>query len=395
MEAASASWPVRIAAPDALSSVVAVPVRNEVERVGACLDALVAQEGAGAFGVVLLLNNCTDGTPDAIEARRPFPVPVRVLVRNFSGASAGWARRQAMEAAALWLEEAGAADGTLLTTDADSRVAPDWIARNRAALANGADLVAGRIALYAAEAARLPEALHARGRREAAYDELLTEIEARLDPDPHDPWPCHRTSSGATLAVRLSAYRRTGGMPALAVGEDRAFAARLAEAGARLRHDPGIVVVTSGRLDARAPGGAADTMRLRCAVPDSPCDPRLEALPRALARILWRRHLRRLHASGRLGRTARWAPWLGVPRAWAQAIAALPNAARVLAAVEAASPRLVHRPLRPRQLARHILLARAVRALLRWAAPPGEPRPSVRRQGAPGLLERVRSAWTG
>jgi hypothetical protein len=355
-----------VAAP--VTAVVAVPVRNEVERVGACLDALAAQVGAGAYGIVLLLNNCTDGTRQAVEAGRPYPVPVRVVERDFVGASAGWARREAMEAAADWLGEAlgqdAARDGTILTTDADSRVPPDWIARCRAGLGR-ADLVAGRIVLDAAEAARLPEALHARGRDEAAYDALLTELEARLDPDPHDPWPCHRTDSGATLAVRLGAYRRVGGLPPLPVGEDGAFVARLLAEGARVRHDPGIFVVTSGRLEARAPGGAADTMRLRCAEPDSPCDPRLEALPRALAHVLWRRRLRRLHRDGRLGRTGLWAPWLGIAPAQAAAIAALPTAGQVLEAAEAASPRLVRRPLRPRALPRNIRLARALLALLR------------------------------
>jgi hypothetical protein len=371
-------------------AVVAVPVRNEVERIGACLDALAAQEGAGPFGVVLFLNNCTDGTRAAVE-RRTWPMPLRVVVQDFAGAHAGWARREAREAAARWLEEGGAegACGTLLTTDADSRVPPDWIARCRAGLAAGADLVAGRIALDADEAARLPAALHARGRREGAYEARLIEIEARLDPDPHDPWPRHWTHSGATLAVRLDAYRAAGGMPAVPVGEDRAFVARLAARDARLRHDPAIVVVTSGRLDARAPGGAADTMRLRCAEPESPCDARLEALPRAVLRVLWRRRLRRLHAAGRLDRTWAWAPWLGVGPARARAVAALPSAAEAIQALET-EPHLAHRPLRPRALPGHTRLADALLAVLRY-------RPTPRGPAAPstgGLIERKDPAWT-
>ena len=375
-------------------TVVAVPVRNEVERVGACLDALAAQEGAGPFGIVLFLNNCTDGTAAQIEARRPFPVPLRVIVREFDGATAGWARREAMEAAAAWIESGeDARDGVLLTTDADSRVPPDWIARGLAGLA-GADLVAGRIELDAAEAARLPDALHARGRREGAYEALLLELEARLDPDPHDPWPRHGTHSGATLAVRLRAYRRVGGMPAVTVGEDRAFVARLAAVDARLRHDPEVTVVTSGRLEARAPGGAADTMRLRCAVPEAPCDPRLEALPRALFRILWRRRLRRLHAAGRLRDLGPWAPWLGVPPEEATRIAALPAAGAVLEAVEAASPRLAHRPLTPRRLTTHIGLARLLLPLVRRADRRTVASPAARTDVTLGRGEREVAAWT-
>ncbi|HEV7438742.1 MAG TPA: glycosyltransferase [Methylobacterium sp.] len=347
---------------------MAIPVRNEAERIGPCLLALQAQEGApdAAFGVVLFLNNCQDGTAAVVAALMPrLRFPLRVIERDFAGAEAGWARRAAMEAAASWLDADGAPTPAILTTDADSRVPPDWIARNLAALAAGADAVAGRIALDAQDAARLPDALHARGRLEGAYEALLIELAARLDPDPHDPWPCHGTASGASLAVRLSAYRRAGGMPALPVGEDRAFVARLSAIDARVRHCPDITVITSGRLDGRAPGGAADTMRLRCAEPAAPCDARLETLKRALLRILGRRRLRRLHARRNLTRTALWAPLLAVPRAEARRIAGLDTAGAALAAIEAASPRLAFRPLTPGDLAPQIRRAEALLALIR------------------------------
>ncbi|WP_244496337.1 glycosyltransferase [Methylobacterium indicum] len=345
--------------------VVAVPVRNEVDRIGPCLRALAGQEGAGAFGIVLFLNNCTDGTAAAVaELAGPLGLPLRVIARDWPGAQAGWARREAMEAAAAWLDE-GASEGVILTTDADSRVPPDWIARNLAALARGADAVAGRIALDEAEAARLPDALHARGRREGAYEALLVALEARIDPLPHDPAPRHATRSGASLAVSLSAYRAAGGLPALPLGEDRAFVAALLAIDARVRHDPGIVVVTSGRLDGRAPGGAADTMRLRCEAPQSPCDPRLEPLGRALFRYAWARRLRRLHGAGRLGHTRLWAPWLRIAPAEARRIAALPAFGAALPAIEAASPLLARRPLRPDALPRRIAAARLVLAGLR------------------------------
>ncbi len=56
------------------SLVVAVPVRDEVERIGLCLDSLAAQEGVdfAEMAVVLLLNNTTDGT--AAEVRRLAPL---------------------------------------------------------------------------------------------------------------------------------------------------------------------------------------------------------------------------------------------------------------------------------------------------------------------------------
>ncbi|GEP04949.1 glycosyltransferase [Methylobacterium oxalidis] len=351
----------------ALRAVVAIPARDEVERIGPCLHALARQEGiaAGSFGVLLFLNNCRDGTEAAVAALTPgLSFRLRAIACEMPGATAGTARRAAMEAAADWLEAEAADEGAILTTDADSRVAPDWLARNLTGLAAGADAVAGRIALDPAEAAALPESLHARGRLEAEYEALLTEIAARLDPEPHDPWPRHATESGATLAVRLSAYRQVGGLPPLPVGEDRALAAALRARNLRVRHDPDIVVLTSGRLEGRAPGGAADTMRLRCAAPDSPCDDRLEALPRALARVLAHRRLRRLHAGGRtFGGIS--AAALGISAETARAVAAEPSLGLARAALEAASPRLAARPLRPHALPRHIPPARGLLAGLR------------------------------
>ncbi|MCJ2054861.1 glycosyltransferase [Methylobacterium sp. J-070] len=352
----------------ALRAVVAVPVFNEAERIEYCLRALDGQEGLGGsgLGVLLFLNNCTDGTAHVVAAlRTSLRRPVRVIERAYAEANAGWARRAAMEAAAAWLEESGTPDGVILTTDADSRVPNDWVARNLAAITDGVDAVAGRIALDEADAARLPASLHARGALEGAYEALLTELEAWINPVAHDPWPRHWTTSGATLAVRLATYRQVGGMPALAVGEDKAFVSSLLSSDARVRHDPDILVVTSGRLDGRAPGGAADTMKLRCEVPESPCDPRLEPLPRALFRFACRRRMGRLQASRRVGRTALWAPWLGIQADVAAAIADLATLGAVLAATEAASPLLRYRPLRPAELPRQIRHARAVLGLLR------------------------------
>lgn len=373
-----------------LSCVVAIPVRNEAERIGACLEALAAQRSivASRLGVVLFLNNCSDNTTHVVAAlRSSLRIGVRVIEREYSDANAGWARRAAMEAAAAWLNENDAADGVILTTDADSRVPADWVARNLLAIGSGVDAVAGRIALDEADAALLPAALHARGRLEGGYEARLNELEALIDPVPHDPWPRHWTTSGATLAVRLSTYRLVGGMPALAVGEDKAFVSSLLSSDARVRHDPDILVVTSGRLDGRAPGGAADTMKLRCEVPESPCDPRLEPLPRALFRYAWRRRLRRLHASGRLPRIHLWAPWLGIRADDARTIARLPTLGAILAAVENESPILAYHPLRPRELPTHIRLAGVVLLLMRGA---GRVRRFVRAAGD-GTLASGRS----
>ncbi|HEX8416065.1 MAG TPA: glycosyltransferase family 2 protein, partial [Methylobacterium sp.] len=186
-------------------------------------------------------------------------------------------------------------------------------------------------------------------------------------PDPHDPWPCHRTTIGASLSVRLAAYRQVGGMPAIPLGEDGAFVAALLAQGLRVRHAREIEVIVSARLNGRAPGGVADTIRSRCELPDALCDARMEAFPRAMFRYLWRRRLRRLHAEGRLGHSLAWARLLAIPLADARTIAALPQAGLAVAEAERASPRLRYRPLGPRQLPGQIRVATGVLAAMRRA----------------------------
>ena len=67
---------------------------------------------------------------------------------------------------------------------------------------------------------------------------MLTEICARLDPEPGNPWPCHWSKSGATIAVTLEAYEAVGGMPAQPTGEDHAFIDAIIARDLVVRHDP-------------------------------------------------------------------------------------------------------------------------------------------------------------
>ena len=358
----------RVLHTSTLKAVVAIPVCNEEDRIGACLEAFGRQAGLsqGSFGILLLLNNCTDRTSEVVASTiSRLLCPVRVLERHYASASAGWARRHAMDAASEWLADTLCDDGLILTTDADTRVATDWIAKNLAYIAAGADAVAGRYALDTSEAARLPKSLRARGSCEAEYEALLVEIGARLDPEPGDPWPCHWTQSGATLSVRRSIYEQVGGMPDLSLGEDQAFAELLKTYDLRLRHAPDIEVITSGRLDGRAIGGAADTMKRRAQIPDSPCDDRLERLDRFLLRMLWRRHLRRSHAKGELSCGRFWAIVLAISACKLRVLSRLDTLGRSRAAIEAASLRLSYRPLSPSALPREIGRAKFVLRLLR------------------------------
>ena len=380
--------------PDAvapsLGAIVAIPVRDEEDRIEACLDALLAQRDlsgrrlpADALGLVLLLNNCSDRTAAIARGRlaasgAPFAV-VNVALPP-SQANAGFARRLALDLAALWLERAGRCDGVLLTTDADSRVPPQWLARKLAAIHAGCGAVAGRVTLEPTEEGLLPQALMRRAARENAYEQALLALSARIDPIAHDPWPNHWSASGASYGVTLDAYRAIGGLPYPASGEDRALADALVRHDIPIRHDPDIVVVTSARLDGRACGGVADTIRMRCDDPEAPGDERLEPLPNALQRYRWRRRLRRWHAAGLLRpRSGLQQPSWQIPLGFSPAGHGWSEAAgfgALWAQAEAESPQLARTPLRPRHMPLHTAAARALLALLGQPgikATPGHP----------------------
>jgi len=268
---------------------VAIPAHNEADWISRCLTSLNRQHGQTYFHVTLLVNNSTDRTAFIANSMQPtLNYSLEVIEHQFppEQQNAGQARRMAMERAAAWVPP----DGVLLCTDADGQVAPDWLSANQFHVHNGADVVAGRAVIDPCDAAAIPAILHEDDARECAYAALLDEIDSLLDPNPADPWPRHTEHSGASICVTASAFHRSGGIPALSVGEDRAFFTALRRIDARLRHAPDVQVTVSGRIHGRATGGMADTIRRRLVAPDLFLDDALEpAMARARRARLRRR----------------------------------------------------------------------------------------------------------
>ena len=205
-------------------TVVAIPVKNEVERIGLCLESLASQTGVdmAEVMVLLLLNNCNDGTAERVRelaAELPFRLDMHIVELPDPYANAGWARRLAMEGAAAAVDP----DGLILTTDADTLVDCDWIEANRREIAAGVDAVAGYVMADPVELMELDPCILERGALEWEYQQLAAELEARADPEAHDLWPRHNQNCGASAAVTAAAYRRIGGLPPKRVGEDRAL----------------------------------------------------------------------------------------------------------------------------------------------------------------------------
>ena len=351
--------------------VVAIPVRDEEERLPACLRALAGQRDR--FGhaippalvrVVVFANNCADRSASlARKLGAGLSLHIRVVEDRLPPATAhaGNARRAVMDLAEAWLVEAGESDGVILATDADSQVAPNWIAENLAAFEAGAEVVLGCIDLDE-EGARLPEALHRRGELEGTYERLLTELSWLLDPLGHDPWPHHATISGASLGVTRTAYCRVGRLPRVPVGEDKALIALLSRHDARIRHCPTAHVITSGRTHGRAPGGVADALAIRSREPDTFCDEALEPFRVAFARAAWRGRLRRRHGAGRLSLDQDWAAKLGISAREVNDIIQETAFGAAWGAIEDRSPLFARRLLRPTELPKQTSIAR------RWLA---------------------------
>jgi hypothetical protein len=335
--------------------VVAIPAKNEAERIGFCLLALALQTVKPDI-VLLLPNNCSDGTA-AIASGLALQLPFRLHIwcHTFPSplANAGNARRLAMLRAA----ELGGPDGVVLTTDADGVVAGDWIERNLLAIKAGAELVCGRIVLDPMDAGLIPPHLHSDDALECELADLLDRIADQLDPDPIDPLPRHTEAAGASLGVTVAAFQSVGGMPAITSGEDRAFVHALACRDAKIRHDPTVVVTVSGRIDGRAPGGMADTIRRRMRQQDEFTDASVEPAIDAFRRIDFRHRVRMAwYAQG--PQHAVLAVDLGVPLTELRRLLTHRYFGTAWAAIEARSPFLARRRVRFVDLPREISYAR-------------------------------------
>jgi hypothetical protein len=252
-------------AAKSLKPVVAIPVRNEAQRLPALLDGLAHQtwlkSSSAALEVVLILNNCTDASADvALTAKARFQtlsLDITDIDLPSDIAHVGSARRLAMDRAL----EIGGPRSVLLATDADAVPTPNWIDANLRAIEAGADIVGGHIVGDKSEEAMLGPGFVRRAARHLYYQKLIDRLAALIAPLPHDPWPRHADHTGASLAVRGEVYAAIGGMPQLAYREDIAFVTKACQAGYRLKHPLDVNVVVSARLDGRASGGMADCLK--------------------------------------------------------------------------------------------------------------------------------------
>ncbi|OGX87795.1 glycosyltransferase [Hymenobacter glacialis] len=284
-----------------LRASVIIPAKDEALNLPATLAALASQTDAhgqplpaGCFEVIVLANNCTDATAAVVRQHaRLFPqlvLHVAELCLPPARAHVGRARRLLMDEACARLEQVGAPDAIIASTDADTCVAPTWLAAIQAEIAAGADAVGGRIHSEISGEELLP--LRRLQTRDTAYRLLCARLESLIDPSPADPWPRHYQHFGASLALTTRAYRRVGGLPEVRFLEDEALCQALRRHDLRVRHSPYVQVLTSARREGRVEVGLSWQLREWLNMSQHYREPHVEC-PHQLA-ALWqvRRQLR-------------------------------------------------------------------------------------------------------
>ena len=268
----SGRWEEEIGAPHPdLRACVIIPARNEKGSIARCLEALAQQcDLSGAplpatsYEIILLLNNCSDETGlVARKVHQRYPrLRLHIAEIEYGAAEAhvGKARQALFEAAFRRFQGLQRPAGLILTMDADSRSALDWIAQNEAEIGRGVDAVGGRILLEASDLAALPPGVRKFFLLDIGYRRALEEMQELYAPTPHDPFPRHHQNFGSSLAVTAEAYGRAGGMPLRIFREDVALYQAILDSGGRFRHSEKVRVHTSGRMIGRAKGGMADAI---------------------------------------------------------------------------------------------------------------------------------------
>ncbi|MEH3105128.1 MAG: glycosyltransferase [Sphingomonas phyllosphaerae] len=239
-------------APPAMA--ICVPARNEAARLPRLFDALerLAVPARTTVHVCVLLDTCTDGSA-AVASAYAGRARHQVHVASVEGAAAnaGIARHAAMTLGIAALSDA---DDVLLSTDADSWPATDWLPATLAALA-AADVVAGDVRRRAG----VPD--RAQDRIEQYYTRLHA-LRRRVDPLTWETCATHHHASGANMAMHVATYKAVGGFAPVASGEDARLLDDASRAGLRVRRDAASVVHTSARRHGRAVGGLATALQM-------------------------------------------------------------------------------------------------------------------------------------
>ncbi|SER25832.1 glycosyltransferase [Actinokineospora terrae] len=224
---------------------IAVPARDERDRIRACLRAIVAAARAlpptTAWALCLVADRCSDDTARIAESELDG-LPA-LVVHNSVDHPLGTIRDLGLRHAQALLGNNDPARTWLLSTDADTTVPITWLTSLLRLAAKGTHAIAGTTRLDHPAAPTTAAA-----RRYARVLDLARVPEG------------HGNVYGANLAIRADTYHAIGGFPPLNTGEDHGLWNRLTRAGYRHTYAEDNAVTTSARTRGRARGGLADLL---------------------------------------------------------------------------------------------------------------------------------------
>ena len=211
---------------------VVIPAHNEEDLLPACLAA-VRHSARTLTGlpvhIVVTADACTDRTAD--RARETGATVVEIGERSVGAAREAGVREVLGLTRSLDPEEVW-----LATTDADTLVPADWLARQLRYAAAGWDAVVGTVSVtsWAEHPPEIPPLF---------YGHYATAPGT------------HSHVHGANLGFRAGGYLAAGGFRPSPTAEDHALVESLTAAGRRVLRTTEVSVVTSARRRARAPHG--------------------------------------------------------------------------------------------------------------------------------------------
>lgn len=212
---------------------VVIPAHNEQANLPACLRAVLTAARCAPVPVivVVVLDASEDGSAELAGRYGTEVHFIGVQAHNVGAArAAGFDYARSLDASA--------ADCWYATTDADSRVDPDWLTRQ---LRCDADMILG-----------LVRVVDWRRHRADVVHRYLQAYSAWAD-GRHAA--AHNHIHGANMGFSSDAYWQVGGFHARASGEDVDLVKRFDAAGHRIRRDARLSVITSARTRPRAPRG--------------------------------------------------------------------------------------------------------------------------------------------
>jgi glycosyltransferase involved in cell wall biosynthesis len=221
-------------------AVVVIPAHNESAHLPDSLKAVVTAAACSSMTVltVVVLDACDDASADLAGRFGSDVHFIEVDVRNV-GASRAAGFSYARSSAGMDCTDESRT--WYATTDADSRVDPDWLIRQTA---SGADMVLGVV--------RIANWRHLSA---AAVRRYLLAYRSKRRPDGHGH------VHGANMGFQAEAYWRVGGFADLPTGEDVDLVRRFEEQDFVIDRDERLSVTTSARQKGKAPKGFAAYLR--------------------------------------------------------------------------------------------------------------------------------------